>query len=149
MSYLRAKAHATRKQRDDQKPPRKKKLSIFAPKFPALHQYDNYNNETSAHERNLIALQEEEEKLHPNEDIVTDLMKNTFFIRRQNILKASTSVTNLLRIYPSLRNYNQVSITHTYVTNYLVRIQNLKVLTIALVYVVVFHKISSYIYSSA
>ena len=112
MSYLRSKAHATRKQRNNQKPPRKKKLSIFVPKFPMLHQYDNFNNESSAHERNVRALQEEEEKLHPNEDIVTNLMKNTFFIRRQNILKASISVTNLLRIYPSLRKYNQVSTTY-------------------------------------
>ena len=56
-----------------------------------------------------MVLQEEEEKVHPNEEVVMDLMKKTFYIRRRNILKAMTSVTNLLKIYPSLRNHSQVS----------------------------------------
>ena len=56
-----------------------------------------------------MILQEEEEKLNPNREVVMDLMRKTFFIRRQNILRAPVSVTKLLRIYPSLRNHDQVS----------------------------------------
>ena len=109
LGYLRTKAHGTVKQRNDWDPPRKKKLSFFAPRFPMLYLHDVCNNDPSTHKRNLVALQEEEEKLHPNEEVVMDLMEKTFFIRRQNILKASIPVTDLLKIYPSLRNYNQVS----------------------------------------
>lgn len=108
LSYLRAKTYATVRQRNDWESPRKKRLSFFVPKFPVLHPYDGYNKDPSTHERNLMLLQEEEEKLHPNREVMMDIMKKTFYIRRQNILKASVSVSNLLKIYPLLRNYNEV-----------------------------------------
>lgn len=107
---MRAKANATIRQRDEREPPRKKKLSFFAPQSPVLRKAsNNCNNDLKAHKRNLMILQEEEEKLNPNKEVVMDLMKKTFFIRRQNILKAPASVPNLLKIYPSLRNCDQVS----------------------------------------
>ena len=109
LSYLRAKAYGTVRQRNDWESPRKKKLPFFVPKFPVLHLHDGCNKDPRTHERNLMLLQEEEEKLHPNREVVMDIMKKTFYVRRQNILKASTSVSNLLKIYPSLRNYDQVS----------------------------------------
>jgi len=107
---LRAKASGTKKERESETP-RKKRLSFFALKSPDLRPSSDYDDDPRTHEYNLKALQREEEKQNPNKEVVMDLMKKTFFIRRQNILKlkAPISVANLLKIYPSLRNYNQVS----------------------------------------
>ena len=107
LSYLRTKANTPRRQRNEWEPPRKKRLSVFAPKSPMLHA--SCNNDPSTHRSNVMLLQEEEEKLNPNREVVMDLMRKTFFIRRQSIVKAPASVTKLLKIYPSLRNYDQVS----------------------------------------
>jgi len=97
---------------------RKRRSSVFAPNPPALQLSREYADYSKTHGQSLKALQEEEEKLSPNEEVVANLMKKTFFIRRRSILKckAPISVANLLKIYPSLRNCNQVSV-HTEMFN--------------------------------
>ena len=91
---------------------RKIKVSRFTLKPPVLHLCDGCDTDPKVHERNLKALQNEEKKLNPNKAVIMGLMKKTFYIRRWNILKTPTTVSNILKIYPSLRNCDQVSCVH-------------------------------------
>lgn len=110
LNYLRFKAHGTIRPRNDCLPPiRKKRLTTFSPKpLVLLPMSDDCGNGPSEHERDLMVLQEEEGKMNPNNEVVMDLMRKTYSSRRQNILSVPTSLTDLLKIYPSLKDYYQV-----------------------------------------
>ena len=88
---------------------RKRSSFVFTPRPPELRPPADYNDSLATYEMNLRMLQVEERKPNPNRETVMSLMEKTFFIRRQNILKAPTSVSSLLETFPSLRNYIQVS----------------------------------------
>ena len=62
----------------------------------------------NSHDRHVKLLQMEEKKLSPDLNIVADLMKRTFSIRRAGILDEPQPVYQLLKVYPSLRRYDQV-----------------------------------------
>lgn len=95
---------------------RKRKSFIFTPRPPVLQPPVHYDNSLATFEMNLMILQGEEKKPNPNREMVMDLMEKTFFIRRQNILKTTTSVASLLKMFPSLRNHIQVSV-HAHMNN--------------------------------
>ena len=79
---------------------------MFTPKPPVLQ---SPAGSSAAYEMNLKILQQQGERPNPDKAVVVDLMKKTFYMRRQNILKASTSVADLLKTFPCLRNRIQVS----------------------------------------
>ena len=83
---------------------------MFAPKPPVLQSSASHDDSLAAYEMNLRMLQQQGEKPNPDKGVVMDLMKKTFYLRRQNILKASTSVASLLKTFPCLRNRIQVSV---------------------------------------
>ena len=89
---------------------RKKNIPVYSPDSPALLRNPSYDDNLVAYERNVEALQEEEANLSPKKEVVMDLMKKTFFIRRKNVLIGQTSVVSLLQIFPSLKNHSQVSV---------------------------------------
>lgn len=113
LNYLRKRGSRTSQQKNGCQTPKKRKLSSFTPNPPVLQQS---NADSSAeYEANLKTLQKEGEKHNPNKMLVMDLMKKTFYMRRQSILKGPTSVASLLKIFPFLRNYDQVSeLLHEY-----------------------------------
>lgn len=80
---------------------------MFTPKPPVLQ--SPADSSPAAYEMNLKILQQQGERPNPDKAVVMDLMKKTFYTRRQNILKASTSVAGLLKIFPCLRSHIQVS----------------------------------------
>lgn len=108
VAYLRHRG--TRGRRNKGQPYNKRRSSVYAPDPPALPRYAGYDDNSAAYGRNLKMLQEEEKKPTPDKEVVMDLMKKTFFIRRQNILKIKTPVASLLKMFPSLRNEIQVSL---------------------------------------
>ena len=89
-------------------PSKRRKCSIFTPKPPALQ--SSCDHSLTAYEMNLRILQQEGEIPNPDKGMVKDLMKKTFYTRRQNVLKASTSVASLLKTFPCLRSHIQVSV---------------------------------------
>ena len=88
---------------------RKRGSFVFTPRPPELQPPADYDDSSATYEMNLRMLQVEEKKPNPNRETVMNLMEKTFFIRRQTILKAPTSVSRLLETFPSLRNHIQVS----------------------------------------
>ena len=100
----------TRKRNQSQSTGRKYSFPVYCPNPPALPRSPGHDNSLAMYARNVKALQEEEAKPSPNKEVVMDLMKKTFFIRRNNAVKASTPVVTVLKIFPSLKNYSQVSV---------------------------------------
>ena len=62
----------------------------------------------NSHDRHVKLMQLEERKVSPDLNILADLMKRTFSIRRTEIIDEPQPVYQLLKVYPSLRRYNQV-----------------------------------------
>ena len=89
---------------------RKNSFPVYCPISPALLRSPGHDNSLATYARNAKVLQEEEAKPSPNKEVVMDLMKKTFFNRRNNTLKASTSIVTMLKTFPSLKNYSQVSV---------------------------------------
>ena len=61
----------------------------------------------SSHDRHVKLMQLEERKVSPNTNILNDLMKRTFSLRRTEIVDKPQPIQQILS-YPSLRRYNQV-----------------------------------------
>ena len=96
---------------------RRKRCSMFTPKPPVLQ---SPAGSLAAYEMNLKILQQQGERPNPDKAVVMDhLMKKTFYMRRQNILKASTSVADLLKTFPCLRSHIQVSCMQKSVFKYI------------------------------
>ena len=64
--------------------------------------------DNNSHDRHVKLLQMEERKVSPDMNIVADLMKRTFLIRRTGIMDEPQPVYQLLKVYPFLRKYDQV-----------------------------------------
>ena len=106
LTYLRNCKH---RQTYNHHPSRKREYSVFTPRPPTLEPSTEYDHSLLAYERNLRILQQQVEVSNPDKEVVMDLMEKTFYMRRQNILKASTSVAGLLKTFPCLRSHVQVS----------------------------------------
>lgn len=61
-----------------------------------------------SHDRHVKLMQLEERKVSPDVNILADLMKRTFPIRRAEIIDEPQPVNELLKVYPSLRRCDQV-----------------------------------------
>ena len=62
----------------------------------------------NSHDRHVKLIQLEERKVSPNLNVLADLMMRTFSIRRIGIVDEPQPVNQLLKVYPSLRRYDQV-----------------------------------------
>ena len=80
------------------------------PRPPVVHlDDDDHDSDKPAFERHIKFLQKEYKKLRPDQYVVKELMRKTFKIRREQIQEAPTRVSDLLEIYPALKNYDHVS----------------------------------------
>ena len=90
---------------------------MFTPKPPVLQ--SSAGSSSAAYEMYLKLFRQQGERPNPDKAMVMDLMKKTFYMRRQNILKASTSVADLLKTFPCLRSHIQVSCMQKSVFKYI------------------------------
>lgn len=88
---------------EDSGPPKKrgrpKRLINLETRYPKMCAQD----EDAGGHPNEEALRKEMEKEKPRKDIVLQLMKGTFYTRRQYILNSEGSVVSKLAKYPGLR----------------------------------------------
>lgn len=91
-----------------------KKPKQFKPQFPAQSTANRIQppsgEDRASHDRHVKFLQSEEKKISPNAAVCKDLMKRSFNIRREDILNNPKPVSELLKIYPSLKRGDQVKI---------------------------------------
>ena len=63
----------------------------------------------SSNLRNQKMILDEEKRSNPNKRMVSVLMDRTFAFRRQDILKTSMPIMEVLKLYPSLKELDHVS----------------------------------------
>ena len=91
-------------------PPNKKQ---YKGKYPSaesmiITSMEATGEDKNSHDRHVKLMQLEERKVSPDLNILADLMKRTFSIRRTEIIDEPQPVHQLLKAYPSLRRSNQV-----------------------------------------
>ena len=83
----------------------------FKPQYPT-HSAVNLvplGEDKASHDRHVKFLHSEERKLTPNAGVCRELMRKTYPTRRADILNNPKCLTELLKMYPSLRRADQVS----------------------------------------
>lgn len=98
---------------DDEVPEAKRVRKQFV-QYPAFKEPSIPAGEDEhSYKRNQKLLLSEERKLNPNKQMVCVLMGRTFAFRRRDLLKNPYPITEVLKMYPSLRRIDQV---HTHLT---------------------------------
>lgn len=88
---------------------RPKKVAVcLDDRYPALTMNDNVSEEEERSAFSALVKEMKSEK--PRRDIFLPLMKSTFFMRRDFILRNATSVSAILQDYPVLKEASAVSI---------------------------------------
>ena len=94
---------------DNKTSPVKKKPRVHYPSIvPTAHAVPPVGEDKASHTRHVKILQLEERKMAPDKNVVADLMIKTFHFRRCEILEEPQPVQELLKMYPSMKRYNQV-----------------------------------------
>ena len=108
---------ATKREADDSTsgeaeatPCKKKKVGFLTskPRPPALTA-SVLGEDKASFKIHMSSLKKEHARITPRPHVMADLMKKTFHVRRQEIMTSPTTVTNLLKAYPSLKKYDIVS----------------------------------------
>ena len=93
---------------ESEEPPAKKRKEFQQfPKSPGAPSIP-CGEDKASHLRHVKLLQQEERKLVPNKGVVSDLMKRTYPFRRREFLEQPLPITELFKIYPSLKRSDQV-----------------------------------------
>ena len=79
----------------------KKAQALLEDRYPALTAADPTSD--SSYETNMQALSIEVEQSNPRKEIYLPLMKETFLQRREFVLTAARSVSEVISAYPALR----------------------------------------------
>lgn len=117
MKYLRnaGKSKRTNVEADSVDIPPTKKAKVFK-QFPAISNEPcpiADGEDDSSFIRNNKVLIQEGKKLNPNTHTIMVLMERTFTYQRQEIMKTSKPIKDILKQYPSLKRLDQVHVCGT------------------------------------